>query len=216
MRKSFPRHLVKAWRSGGSMRSSVNGWIASFRRFCSVRRLANCDIVRDERGVTSVEMAMIGVPFFGILFAIVETTMLLFANQSLDTALQDASRKIMTGQVQNGGINAAQFKSDVCARMTAFVNCSSGLYLDVKKYTVNAPYPAKPITAGAMDVSGFGFDPGCPSQIVVAKAAVEYPVYVSLLGNGLQELSNKKRVLMSTVSFRNEPYVWTGAPMAGC
>ncbi len=155
---------------------------------------------------------MIAVPFIGLLFAIVETALLLFTNQALDTALQDTSRKIMTGEAQNSGMTAAQFKNAVCAIAT-FNNCSSALYVDVKSYTSTAPVPTLPITNGVFDPSQFTFNPGCPNQIVVARVAMQYPVYSTLFGAGLQQLSNGERVMMSTVSFRNEPYVTSNS---GC
>jgi hypothetical protein len=34
----------------------------------------------------------------------------------------------------------------------------------------------------------------------------QWPVYVSLLGLNLSDMSGGKRLLMSTVAFRNEPY----------
>ena len=49
---------------------------------------------RDERGVTAVEFGILGLPFFTIIFAILETTMVFLAGQVLDGAVEDASRLI--------------------------------------------------------------------------------------------------------------------------
>ncbi len=178
-----------------------------------LRRL-RARFARNERGVTSIEFAMIAGPFIGITFAIIETSLILLSGQALDSAVQEATRRILTGQTQVGGISQTQFKNEICARMTTLVNCAGGLYIDARSYTAAAPAPQMPIVSGNFDPSGFVFRPGGPSCLVVFRAALEYPVYVSLLGTGLQKLSNGKRVVLSTVSFRNEPYTMTTPP--GC
>ncbi len=76
----------------------------------------------------------------------------------------------------------------------------------MKNYPSFAAIPtAKPITNGNMD-NNFGYSPGNPGDIVVVKLMHQWPVYVSLLGLNLSDLSGGKRLLMSTVAFRNEPY----------
>jgi hypothetical protein len=88
-------------------------------------------------------------------------------------------------------------------------NCNSGLYVDVKNYnsfaTINT---AKPIDAnGNLQTGDFGYQPGGPGDIVVVRLMYQWPVYVSLLGLNLSDMSAGKRLLMATVAFRNEPYI---------
>lgn len=169
--------------------------------------------------MTSIEFAIVSVPLVGMFFAIAETGVMILAQHALDSAVQDASRRIMTGEVQAGGMSAAQFKADICSRISGLVNCTGGLYVDVRSYSSAAPAPTKPrigaYGSGTFDPSGFGFNPGGPSCIVVVRAALEYPAYVGLFGDALKELSNGKRIMMSTASFRNEPYVVSG-PAPAC
>jgi hypothetical protein len=40
----------------------------------------------------------------------------------------------------------------------------------------------------------------------VVRLIYQWPVYVSLLGLNLSDSAGSKRVIMSTVAFRNEPY----------
>ncbi len=161
----------------------------------------------DERGVTSIEFAIVSVPLIGIIFVIVETGLVLLSQHVLDTAVQDASRKIMTGEAQNSGFNAAQFKAEVCSRVKGFVDCGNGVYIDVRNYSSPAPAPVKPIKNGVFDPSGFGYAAGGPNCIMVVTAAIEYPGFTQLLGQLPKELNNGKQVLVSSASFRNEPYV---------
>ena len=90
--------------------------------------------------------------------------------------------------------------------MPALIDCAGLVFIDVRSYPDAAPAPTLPINNGNFDPSNFIFKPGGPSCIVVARAALVYKVYTSLLGNGLSTLPDGSRVLMSTVSFRNEPY----------
>jgi hypothetical protein len=55
-----------------------------------------------------------------------------------------------------------------------------------------------------------GYDAGGPGSIVVVRLMYQWPVYVSLLGLNLSDVSGGKRVIMSTVAFRNEPYQSSG------
>jgi Flp pilus assembly protein TadG len=169
--------------------------------FATARRL-----VRQQDGAAAVEFALVAAPFLAMVFAILETAMVFFAGQALETAAADSARLIMTGQAQNAGYDQVKFKEAVCAKIYGLFNCNGGLHVDVKNYPSFASIPtAKPITNGNMDTN-FGYSPGNPGDIVVVKLMYQWPVYVSLLGLNLSDISGGKRLLMSTVAFRNEPY----------
>ncbi len=66
---------------------------------------------------------------------------------------------------------------------------------------------AKPLDAnGNLQTSSFGYQPGGPGQIVVVRLMYQWPVYASLLGFNLSDMSGSKRLIMATAAFRNEPY----------
>jgi Flp pilus assembly protein TadG len=169
--------------------------------FATARRL-----VRQQDGAAAVEFALVAAPFLAMVFAILETALVCVAGQALETAAADSARLIMTGQAQNAGYDQVKFKEAVCAKIYGLFNCNGGLHVDVKNYPSFASIPtAKPITNGNMDTN-FGYSPGNPGDIVVVKLMYQWPVYVSLLGLNLSDISGGKRLLMSTVAFRNEPY----------
>lgn len=165
--------------------------------------------VRQQDGATTVEFALIVAPFMALIFAIIQTAIVFFAGQTLETANADTSRLIMTGQAQQQGFSQAQYKNQVCARIYGLFNCQSGLYVDVKTYTAFSGINNSqlPIDAnGNLQTSSFGYQPGGPGDIVVVRLVYQWPEYVSLLGLHLANSSNSSRVIMSTVAFRNEPY----------
>ena len=56
---------------------------------------------RNGDGSAVVEFALVAPMFLALLFAIIETALMFFASQVLETVTQDSARVIMTGQAQN-------------------------------------------------------------------------------------------------------------------
>jgi Flp pilus assembly protein TadG len=178
-------------------------------KLCRALRRPFARFIRQQDGATTVEFALIAAPFLAMIFAIMETAIVFFAGQALETAASDSSRLIMTGQAQTQGYSQAQFKNAVCGKIYGLFNCAGGLYVDVKTYTSfsNINNSQLPIDAnGNLQTGNFGYQPGGPGDIVVVRLMYQWPVYVSLLGLNLSDLSGSKRLIMSTVAFRNEPY----------
>jgi Flp pilus assembly protein TadG len=160
---------------------------------------------RDRKGQVAVQFAMIAMPFFMMMFAIIETALIFFANQALETATQDTARLIMTGQVQLGGMNAATFKTNLCSRLAGLMDCTGGVDVDVKSYPSFASVNiANPISGGNY-VNPTTFLPGGAGDIVVVRTFYQWPVFVTGLGYDPGNLNNKKRLLVATAAFRNEP-----------
>jgi hypothetical protein len=118
----------------------------------------------------------------------------------------DSARLIMTGQAQTKGWDKGAFKAEVCKKVYGLFDCDKELLIDVKNYTSFADIPlGKPITNGVVDTKT-DWSPGKQNNIVVVKLMYQWPVYVSLLGLNLSDAAGGKRLLLSTVAFRNEPY----------
>lgn len=167
--------------------------------------------IREQDGSAAVEFALIAVPFLALLFAILETALVFFAGQTLEAAVSDASRLIMTGQAQTAGFSQADFKTQVCNRIAGLFDCSGGVYVDVKQYSsFSSVNSASPVTNGDFDTTKMAYVPGGPGCIEVVTLYYQWPIYVSLLGNNLSNLNGSKRLLVATSVFRNEPYSTSG------
>jgi Flp pilus assembly protein TadG len=165
--------------------------------------------IRQQDGATAVEFGMVIAPFLAMVFAIMETALVFFAGQALETAGLDSARLIMTGQAQTQGFSQAQYKNAVCAKIYGLFNCQGGLYVDVKKYNAFSSIDNSKLPVdgnGNLQTSSFGYQPGGPGDIVVVRLIYQWPVYVSLLGLNLSDSAGGNRILMSTIAFRNEPY----------
>lgn len=168
---------------------------------------------RDQRGTTAVEFALVSLPFFALLFAILETALAFWSQQVLETAVADASRQIYTGQFQQGAVGqtpeqlAERFRTDLCTRVKGLFDCNSMVKVDIATPTdFQSSSAALPIKDGAFDTSSFGYSNSRGGQIVVVRAAMEYPTFVSLLNLNQTNLKNRKRLIMAVAAFRNEPF----------
>jgi len=159
-----------------------------------------------------VEFGLVAAPFLALLFAIMETALVFFAGQALETAVADSSRLIMTGQAQQQSFDAVAFKNAVCARIFGLFDCQNGVYVDVKKFqSFGSVSMSNPVDGqGNFSSSNFSYQPGGPGDIVVVRLFYQWPVYVNLLGFNLQNMSGGKRLLAATAAFRNEPYANNG------
>ena len=177
---------------------------------------------RDTRGSAAVEFSLIAVPFFALLFAIIETGLVFFGGQVLETAIQDAGRKIYTHQLQDQGLTAAQakaqFMTDVCGLASTLMNCTATggvgfVEVDVKYYPAGTAVTiTDPINgAGNYDSSGFSFTlppPGSTGTVVV-RGFYQWPLVVTGLGYNIANIgrgtANGKRLLAATMAFHVEP-----------
>ena len=163
--------------------------------------------VRRQDGSAAVEFALVATPFLALLFAIIETAMVFFAGQTLEAAVADSSRLIMTGQAQSQNFSAANFKTQVCNRIYGLFDCAGGLYVDVKSYSSFASVStAAPVTGKNFNSGSMSYSPGTVGDIVVVSLYYQWPIYVSMLGNSLDNLNGGKRLLAATSVFRVEPY----------
>jgi Flp pilus assembly protein TadG len=168
----------------------------------SVRKL-----LRREDGAAAIEFAIVAAPFLALLFAIMETALMFLASQTLETAVQNSSRLILTGQAQNQGYNMQSFQQAVCQSLASIFNCNNVL-IDVEiASNFSSTNTSLPIQNGQLQ-NNFTFSPGNPGDIVVVRLMYQWPVYVSLLGlaNSLSNMSGNNNLMMATAAFRNEPY----------
>lgn len=162
---------------------------------------------RQQDGAAAVEFALVAVPFLALTFAILETALVFFAGQTLEAAVTDASRLIMTGQAQTAGYSQADFKNAVCARIYGLFDCTNGIYVDVKNYSsFSSISTASPVSNGTFDTTKMTYVPAGPGCIEVVSLYYQWPIYVTMLGNNLANLSGGNRLLVATAVFRNEPY----------
>jgi Flp pilus assembly protein TadG len=168
---------------------------------------------RNRRGSAAVEFALVAPVFFALLFAIIETAIVFFAGQVLETITQDSARKIMTGQAQTANYTKAQFKENVVCPAGAVArvlfNCDN-LFIEAKSYPT---FPNVAITDPIDNSKNFvpptSYCPGAGGDIVVVRMFYQWPLFVTGLGYNISNLAGSKRLLSATAAFRNEPFLAT-------
>jgi Flp pilus assembly protein TadG len=170
--------------------------------FPSLRRF-----VMQRQATSTVEFGLLAAPFIALTFAILQTAIIFFASQSLETATAAAARLVLTGQAQTQGWSAGEFKQQLCNTIHGLFNCQSGVYVDVETYpSFSAANLGLPISNGTLNTSALGYNPGGPGDIVVVRVYYQYPVYMNLLGFNLSDLNGGLNLLAATAVFQNEPY----------
>jgi Flp pilus assembly protein TadG len=165
---------------------------------------------RNRRGSAAVEFALIAPVFFALLFAIIETGLLFFAGQVLETGTQDSARLMYTHQAYDTGMDETAFKTDLCNRVAVLFNCTgnlANLSVDVQYY---APGTAinltDPIVSGSL-TGPFTYQvpPPASANTVVVRVFYQWPLYVTGLGYNIANLNGGKRLLAATAAFHVEP-----------
>jgi Flp pilus assembly protein TadG len=169
--------------------------------------------IKDKRGVTAVEFALIATPFLALLVAIIQTFLVFFAQELLESAVMQASRQIMTGQTQaqtTGDSNTAAmaaFHQTVCNNVSILFNCTN-LLVDVEVATswsaANTAAPVLTYDANG-NVNNMQFNAGNAGDIVVVKVIYLWPVFGGPLGFNLANQANGTRMILATAAFQNEP-----------
>lgn len=165
----------------------------------------------NETGSAAVEFGIVAVPFFACFFAIIEVGLVFFAGQTLETAVADAARLILTGQAQSQNFQAADFKNQICTTAVQTLFTCANIAIDVETAssfgTANLAMPLN-ATTHMLDTSNFSYNTTQPCDIVVVRVIYEWPTFVRGLGLDMASAASAshKHILMSTAAFRNEPY----------
>lgn len=172
-------------------------WQASLNRWAA-----------DKRGIAAVEFALIGIPFFFLIFGLLEVSVLFIMSTILEHAVSEASRQIRTGQLQQAGFGEVAFKTTICSRLYDLLDCDNKLRLDVKTFNNFAGTTAPSVIDpdGELDDSTFEFSPGEANEIVVVRVFYEWNLITPVMSAPLANMSGGRRLLQSTVAFKNEPY----------
>lgn len=180
--------------------------ISSIRR--RIRRASALARLRDdERGVTLIEFGLLAVPFFMIIGAIIETAMIFFAAQVLDSAVGDASRYIRTGQAQSAGVGLSEFRALICDHLFGLFNCDD---LEIKVSQLSSftagtlPQPVDPNT-GAWKITP-AYSAGGRNQVILVQVYYKWPTIMDFPGLNMANLPDGTRLLSSVRVFRNEPF----------
>ncbi len=178
---------------------------------------------RHEDGATAIEFAILAIPFFMLLFGIIEVAIIFFIGSNVKNATFEASRRIRTGEfnaanqssLANAAILEAQFEDDICQGMipggsTAKINtCKNRLSVEVKVLSnfSSATAFAPPPVIDPLDPPLPNFTLSFGGATVLVKSTYKFPLAIP---SEISRLSNvdgeNARNIKSITAFRSEPY----------
>ena len=213
------------------------GKLSKFKNYISMTKPVKVikRFQKDEQGVTAVEFAFVGPPFFLLIFAIIESSMLFFANQYIETVVDDVARLYRTGRVISGispsgqpeGIITEQgLRDEMCDRIVALFDCNRiFINLDSADRFIDLPLP--PLADNSNNINAQGaFQPEerfeqniCPKQIIQLTATYEWPIYANYAAplisdyapadnpdQNAPQLENNNAVISATAVVRTEDF----------
>ena len=169
----------------------------------------------NTEGATAIEFAILSIPFFALIFGIIELAIVLFLSTSLTNAVSEAGRQIRIGNFQAcSGDRTEIFKGLVCDSVASIGNCQSRVRVDVRTgqsfKSINLPPPPEPNpNDGSIRDGNVATTTG---GVPVVIRAVYY--YKLILPAQLTRLESTRgsgvRKLTAATAFRNEPFSSAG------
>ena len=176
----------------------------------------------DERGAALIEFGLLAWPFFALLLAIVEISLMLLHTSTLETAVNTVAREIRVGIAANQSNEAAYIDTRLCDQLLLRSNCDE-LFVEVRNlgndFTTDIATTVD-LTFASYDSDGDGqlsetevdaatgglpSEPSTGSSYMLVRAYSRYqliiPLVAPLLGG-----SDGEVLLMSTAIFRTEPF----------
>jgi Flp pilus assembly protein TadG len=170
--------------------------------------------IKDKKGATAVEFALIATPFFALIAALIQTFLLFFAQSQLESAVRTSGRQILTGQVQSQDASVSQaqatanFHQTVCNNAAILFTCS-GVMVDVQVASqwsaANVGLPTLTYDINGNVTNVWQFTPGNAGDIVVVRVMYLWPVFFGPIAFNMANQANGNRLIMASAAFQNEP-----------
>jgi Flp pilus assembly protein TadG len=165
-------------------------------------------MARDNRASVIVEFSLIAIPFFMLLFGVLEAGLIFFGNSMLEKATEDAARLVRTGQAQASSMTATQFHDYICTQISPVLSCNGNLQVDVESFngfgSVTIPNPID--SSGNLNSGLNNYSVGGSGAIVLVRTFYTWDIITPLLRPFFANLSNGRRLMTAAATFRNEPF----------
>jgi Flp pilus assembly pilin Flp len=175
-------------------------------------RISPKRFLRNSSGVTAIEFAMVAPVFFMAMGAVIETGIMLFTEYVLQSSVQEAARKIRTGQAQTAGMSSGDFKTEICNLAGKVFDCAGSVHVYVKSaatfsalktdtpsyLSVGQSYGGSPSTTA--------YDCGGPSKPVAIIATYDWKIVMPFMKAFGNVDGDTKRRVAGFAMFQNEPF----------
>lgn len=178
------------------------------------RRLA-----RSRDGAAAIEFALLSIPYFLIVFAIIETFIAFTGEQLISNAVDTMARKFRTGQL-TVETKEADFRNEFCSEISLLIQCAGGdsnrLILDVRSFSTFAAIPTTiprvgGAKFGALDATN-AYQPGGAGTINMLRAYYRWEIITDLVRPYISNIRPadgslpKEFLIVATAAYQNEDY----------
>lgn len=167
-------------------------------------------LVRDRRGGTAIEFALLAMPFAVLVFAIVESCVSFAGQQLMSHAADDVARQVRTGQLRPGNLTETSLRAMICDRLEIIVaqGCP-GLEVDLREFPTFAAAAAVRIKLTEdrdLDTSDFDVAPGPSMSKNMLRVFYKWPVITDFVSKLISNLKDGKTLHFATVTWQNERF----------
>ena len=166
--------------------------------------------LRNKKGATSVEYAILAPFFFMLVFVGMEFSLLVFKRNHLKHVMYEASRILQTGEIQNAANPKFEFEREICAEALHLFDCEDVFY-DVRTFAdINSVTFPTPALDANLKPTNFQFTPGGPSKVTAMRLAGRF-TFATPYMDKIFGLNGKPMFVVGHSIAKNEPYVCTKA-----
>lgn len=161
---------------------------------------------RDARGAAAVEFALLILPFFIIIFVIIQISLMFFVETALEGALTKTARKVRTGAATTNAWTITSFKSDLCANLALSFGCSSKVLVVGTVVTNMASVPrSSPTSNGVLTVTE-KYTNGSSGDYVLFQVYLPWKPMLPMYNFVGPTLKDGTYILAAALLFKNEPF----------
>ncbi len=198
-------------------RNNQDSALSAGRSRWSIFRFRN-----DKSGTAAIEFAVLAIPFFLLLFAIIETCIAFAAEQTVNHVVNKMGRELRTGRITFNTGNATdmtedQFQARFCEDLSIVFSCGDDvddrLFLDLRSFNQFSDIPKNvKVVNGRIDTTDFDFAPGGASSINVLRAYYLWRVTTDLMRPYLANIVSEgdavpnHYLIVATTAYRNEAF----------
>ncbi len=156
--------------------------------------------LRDRAGNAYVEFAIVGPLFLLLVCGVLENSLLLFAQATLDNGTRVASRLIQLGKASS----SSTFSTQLCTSVGSLIPCGS-LQFRVQSSSVGFSSMSSTLTTdGSGNMQNTGYSPGTTQQYVLVQVGYKRNFFIPWIGSIVS--TTNSNLVVSTYAFQNEPY----------
>lgn len=164
----------------------------------------------NRRGTVAIEFAMIALPFFFMIFSIIEVSLSFTAQQVMANVTDEVARKLRTGELREADVSGDQLKQKICAGLLMPETGCPNLVVDLRSYTsfANVPLVIPLKSDGDVNSTGFKNAPGGTGTINQLRVFYRWPILTDFMRNRIDSIDGTgKTLLFSSATWQNEPYL---------